>query len=390
MSKKNTNAPIPFFENFAKWMEKSSQNQSDWWKQAGISMEIAQKYQEFAHESQQRLKEFMEGVKLYQSLDFKREMPDPPIIWAMGAARLLDYSDNPLRDAPVVLIIPSLINKSYVLDLSHQMSFVRQMAKAGVRPFLLDWGDLSSYERNFSFEDYLNQFVLPAFDHLTNYTRQSPSLFGYCIGGMFALAACQERPKAQKLILLATPWDFHVGQEWLLPWLYSSSTYLNNLIDQSAELPVEILQYMFAILNPLGIIRKFSQLPQFSDNFEKLQEFASVEDWLNDCVPLAPKVAKELLFDWYRDNKPIKGEWLVNKKAFNPMDVHQPTLIVAPTQDKIVSPHSADALTKYLPNSHILRPETGHIGAVIGKKSIPKVLEPIVNFINNKNEGYVL
>ncbi len=381
MTNKGPTFPYDFFEQFAKIMGQTASQQTEWWKQAGINLQSAQQAKEFMEESQSRLQEYMNGVKLYQQIDFKRDVKEPPVIWAMGGAKLLDYSQTTDPDTPILFVVPSLINRAYVLDLTEKKSFLRQMAKSGVRPFLLDWGDLSDAERDFSVEDYLHRYLLPALDHTSAFTRNPVSIMGYCMGGMLAMAATISRPQTKNLVLLAAPWDFHAGQEWLIPWVYASATYLDKMIDQTAELPVEILQYMFAILNPLGVIRKFRELPQFADNFEKLQEFASVEDWLNDCVPLAPKVAKELLFDWYRDNKPVKGTWRINNKIMDPKDITQPTLLIIPENDKIVSPKSAIPLTKSLPDNHMIKPDTGHIGAIIGKKSDPQVLQPIVDFI---------
>lgn len=385
MKNKNSSFPYEFLEQFAKVMTQSSGQQTEWWKQAGLTLQTTKQIQEFMNESQSRLNEYMAGVKLYQQTDFKRKVTEPPVIWAMGGAKLLDYSQTKNSKAPVLLVIPSLINRSYVLDLTEETSFMRQLAKAGIRPFLLDWGDLTTIERDFSVEDYVNRYILNVIDHVSAYTNQSISVMGYCMGGMLAIAATTFRPEIKKMVLLATPWDFHAGQEWLIPWVYASSAYLNKMIDQSSELPVEIIQYMFAVLNPMGVIRKFRELPQFADNIEKLQEFASVEDWLNDCVPLAPKVAKEVLFDWYRDNKPIKGEWVINDTIIDLKVVQQQTLVIIPQNDKIISPKSADLLTKNLPDSHTIRPDTGHIGAVIGKRAEAQVLQPIISFIKDVN-----
>lgn len=384
VSNKKTTFPYEFFEQFANLMNQTAGQQAAWWKQAGLSAQYKNQYEEFLKESGARTQDFMDGIKLYQQLDFKRTVKNPPVIWAMGSSKVLDYSQTQAWDAPVLFVVPSLINRAYVLDLSEKSSFLRQLAQAGIRPFLLDWGELSDAEREFSMEDYINRYLLPAMDHVSAFTRRPISVMGYCMGGMLAMAATVFRPETEKLILLASPWDFHEGQEWLIPWLYASSAYLNTMIDQSAELPVEVIQYMFAILNPVGVIRKFRELPQFADNLEKLQEFASVEDWLNDCTPVAPKAAKELLFDWYRDNKPKLGQWKVNNRVIDPKDIHQETLVIIPQKDKIVSPKSAVLLTKNLPLSHMIQPDTGHIGAIIGKNADPEVMQPIVNFLKEQ------
>ena len=41
--------------------------------------------------------------------------PEPPTLWSAGATRLLDY--GPARRPPL-LVVPSLINRAYILDLA--------------------------------------------------------------------------------------------------------------------------------------------------------------------------------------------------------------------------------------------------------------------------------
>ena len=61
------------------------------------------------------------------------------MLWRGGAARLLDYGRG--AAVPAVLIVPSLINRHYILDLLRERSFVRYLAAQGLRPLVLDWGE---------------------------------------------------------------------------------------------------------------------------------------------------------------------------------------------------------------------------------------------------------
>ena len=61
----------------------------------------------------------------------------------MDGIRLLDY--GALAQAPPprrpVLVVPSLVNRSYIMDLMENGSFLRFLASRGLRPLLIDWGD---------------------------------------------------------------------------------------------------------------------------------------------------------------------------------------------------------------------------------------------------------
>lgn len=370
-----------FSEQFAYYMSQVASQQTSFWQQAGVALLTKEQQQQFLEGCHSRFQEYLQGVQLYQQSSGQREMSDPPVIWALGSAKVLDYSQTKDPNAPILFVVPSLINRAYILDLTEDLSFLRQLAQEGIRPFLLDWGELSEAERDFSLEDYIKRYLFAAYDHVKSHTQQPVSMLGYCMGGNLTLATAQLRPDVEKLILLATPWDFHAGHEWLTPWIHASSGYLGQVIDQSAELPIEQIQSMFAMLNPLSVIRKFRKLPKFSEDLKKIQDFAIVEDWLNDCTPLAAKVAKECLFGWYLDNKTLQKQWTITEQVIDPSKLTQPILVILPQADKIVPPSSAEALTQFLLSPQILRPETGHLGAIIGRQAKEQIIPKLIEFI---------
>ena len=53
------------------------------------------------------------------------------------------------------LFVPSLVNRAYVLDLAPGRSMLRWLAAHGIRPLLLDWGWPGEAERRFTMTDYV-------------------------------------------------------------------------------------------------------------------------------------------------------------------------------------------------------------------------------------------
>ena len=78
------------------------------------------------------------GIAAYRRHPYRRDLPDPPVIWQEGGSRLLDYG-SPAR-ARRVLVVPSLVNRAYVLDLAPERSMLRWLGGRRGAPVLLDWG----------------------------------------------------------------------------------------------------------------------------------------------------------------------------------------------------------------------------------------------------------
>ncbi|MFM6854717.1 MAG: hypothetical protein ACKOUM_11620 [Sphingopyxis sp.] len=67
---------------------------------------------------------------------------------------------------PVVLLVPSLINPSHILDLDERRSLLAFLARSGFRAHLLDWGTPTPQQRGWTVADHVEQLLLPVLRQL--------------------------------------------------------------------------------------------------------------------------------------------------------------------------------------------------------------------------------
>lgn len=330
-------------------------------------------------EIRRRAGSFIAGLERYRRHPFRRAAPRAPVRWRQGAARLLDFAKRGAAPAaPTLLIVPSLVNRYYILDLLRARSFVRHLAAAGLRPLVLDWGEPGAVERGFALGDYIGGPLAGALSAAIELAGRPVALIGYCMGGLLALAAALRRPQdVACLALLATPWDFHAERQAQAQLLGSLVEWLPVLVGAREAVPVSVIQSLFLALDPFLAERKFIRFAGLDPAGEAAKSFVALEDWINDGVPLAYPVAVECARSWYRDNEPARGQWRVASRAIRPQEVAAPTLVVLPSRDRIVPPRSAAPLAAAIPGATVLRPPFGHIGMMASKEAAEAVWRPI-------------
>jgi poly(3-hydroxyalkanoate) synthetase len=303
------------------------------------------------------------GIAAYRRHPWARDLPDPPAVWREGGSRILDYGGA----GAAVLVVPSLVNRAYVLDLMPGHSMLRWLAANGVRPLLLDWGWPGELERRFTLTDYVAGRLERALAAAAGLAGGPVVLAGYCMGGTLAVAAAERRPElVRALALLATPWDFHAADPSQARLTARLLPMLEPVIQMAGALPVDGLQMLFAMLDPTGVAEKFRAFARLDQGTEKARLFVALEDWLNDGVPLAAAVARECLGGWYGVNSPARGTWRIAGLAADPRQLRTPTLVIAPGRDRIVPPESARALAELIDGAILREPPTGHIGMIAG------------------------
>ncbi|MFA7429107.1 MAG: alpha/beta fold hydrolase [Rhodospirillaceae bacterium] len=331
-------------------------------------------------ESRRRFAAFLDGVQRYRHHSYRRRVTDPPMTWSRGVVGLRDYG-GPEGGIPV-LVVPSQVNRAYILDLNGRRSFMRHLARRGFRPFLVDWGWPGEEEQGFDLTAYITQRLEPALDHVLAVCGRPPMVVGYCMGGLLALALCLRRERdVAGFLALATPWNFHADDSPQMQVMMEAKNWVAEIVESMGEMPVDLLQAMFSGLDPRSIGRKFRAFSAMPQRSAKANAFVGMEDWVNDGVPLAGPVALECLLGWYGENTSFKCQWTVAGEVVDPRRLGVPSMAVIPRNDRIVPPGSAGALAAALPDCVVLDVALGHIGLIVGTAAVREVYGPVVRWM---------
>jgi polyhydroxyalkanoate synthase subunit PhaC len=328
----------------------------------------------------QRADRFAAGIEAYRRHPYRRALADPPEIWREGTTRLLDYGP---ADGRPVLIVPSLINRADVLDLSPGRSLLRHLSSQGLRPLLVDWDRPGEAERGFDLTCYVAGRLEAALEAALEHVGGGPlAVLGYCMGGLLALALAERRRRdVSALALLATPWDFQAGNEPYARFVAGLAPSAEAAFGPLGWVPTDMLQILFFMADPQLAIRKFSRFAELDPVSPEALSFVATEDWLNDGVPLSLPVARECFAGWYGENQPVRGDWRIAGRPVRPEQLDRPTLIVAPARDRLVPPASSLPLVTLIPGAELIEPDLGHIGLVVAGKAPALVWEPLTRWL---------
>ncbi len=326
-----------------------------------------------------RLAAMLEGISAYRAHPYRRRLPEPPVPWREGSSRLLDYGGAE-RAGPPIVFVPSLVNRGYILDLSERRSLLRFLSARGLRPLLLEWGAPDDTERHFAFDDYIGGRLERALDWVALAGRPIV-LAGYCMGGLMALAAALSRRDIAGLALLATPWDFHAERAEDARRLGQMMAALEAVLAPSHPVPVDLLQALFALLDPARVPAKFRAFAALDPASAEALDFVALEDWANDGIPLPLAVAREVFVGWYGENRPGRGLWRVAGRAVDPARLAVPSFAVIPKNDRIVSPKGAATLARAIPGAKVLSAALGHVGMVASARAPEAVWQPLADWL---------
>lgn len=323
-----------------------------------------------------RLGAFIQGVRRYRDAPVVRSLPAPPVLWQEGSTRLLDF--GPVTGQPL-FVVPSLINRWHVLDLSAERSLLRWLSGQGFRPLLVDWDTPSAVELTYGFDDYLQRLARCLRELQDEYAMQAVPIIGYCLGGTMAVALAARHPSyCRALVTLAAPWDFHAPDAGIaerakdiLQGIRQAGFGIQR--QEPYPFPTDALQAIIALMQPAAVVEKFVK---FAERPTVDESFVLLEDWLNDGVPLTAKVTAELFGDLYQHNVTGRQNWRLPDK-----NVRCPVLMVVPEADRIVPPASAAALARFLPQATVLAVPLGHVGMIVGREAKQKTWQPLRDWL---------
>jgi polyhydroxyalkanoate synthase subunit PhaC len=293
------------------------------------------------------------------------------VVYVEGKLRLLRYRPVAERVAPVpLLVVPSLINRYYVLDLVPGHSMVEYLVKRGLDVYMLDWGALGPEDRATTFDQYVTGSLRRVVQRVRSHSGQERvGLLGYSMGGTLAtiFAALYGRYIAS-LAAVAAPIDFH-DDGLLSQWARKERFNVDLVVDTLGAMPAALMQASFRMLKPTyQIAQQISMAEQFGD-MAAVQDLLAMQFWLDDSIPFLGEAYRTYIKELYQENHLIQGKLIVGGRRVDLAQIEAPLLTVVAAKDCICPPQSSRSLNKLVSSQdrQILEVAGGHIGMVAGR-----------------------
>ncbi len=300
------------------------------------------------------------------------------VVHAENKWRLLRYRSPEVRYRTPVLLVPSLINRHYVLDLLPGRSFAQHLVEHGFDVFCIDWGTPTDEDRYLTFEDVADRYLGRALRVASRASdRGAAHVLGYCMGGTLAAAHVARRPeRVATLMTLAAPIAF--SDEGLLSrWVQTDGFDVDALVSGVGNVPWPLMQASFHMLRPTLSLLKLVSLVDRADDDRFLDTFFATETWANDNVSFPGDCYRRYIRELYREDRLVRGELSLGGRAVRLSDIRCPLLAVSFTHDPIVPEASAAPLVELAGSAdkEHLRLPGGHVGAVVSRAGM-KTLWP--------------
>ncbi len=347
-----------------------------------IDKNIIEEYQVF-------VKNFKKTIEILKTKEVEDQSTPHEVIKENRHFRLLHYV--PLVPKPIktpILIVYALINKSYILDLQADKSWIRYLLTQGFDIYLIDWKSPSYIDKFITLNDYINYFI----DDCVNIVRKRSSvekitLHGYCMGSTLSAIYTSLYPdKIKNLITLAPVFDTEKDDSII--GIFSKKIDVDKVVEVVGNLPVEYLFACFQASKPFkqGIDKYINLVNRINDN-KFVENFLRVEKWLYDTPAVPGETFRQWVFEIYQKNLLVNDKIIIGDKRIELSKIKVPVLNVIAEQDHIVSPGCSLALNDKISSTDktAMTFPTGHVGLIASSYSQKNVLPKVSEWLKKRS-----
>lgn len=294
------------------------------------------------------------------------------VIHREGSARLLHFRAPRKTHARPILMVPSMINRWYVLDLMPGRSLVEYLTEEGFDVSVIDWGAPRPEDRYLRLDEVAGAMIGRALARSAAASGADRAhLLGYCMGGTLGAMHAAAHPSAMaSLTTLAAPVR---AAGILADWTRSPAFDAKALVDAFGNIPWPLLQASFLMLRPTLTPSKVWFLfdralrGPWTDDF--VEGFLAKERWANDNVAMPGEVFRAWVEDIYRDDALARGAMSMDGEPLRLEAITTPLHALTFEDDYIVPMASAEPLVAMAGSPDKLHTHLpgGHVGAVVSR-----------------------
>jgi polyhydroxyalkanoate synthase len=287
-----------------------------------------------------------------------------------------------------VLVVYALVNRSYVLDLQPNKSWIRHLLTQGFDVYLLDWKSPTRMDKYVSIDDYVNSYIDDCVEIVqNNNSADKITLHGYCMGSsMSAMYTTLHQEKIKNLVTIAPVID--TSKDTTVIANISRQMDIDKLVSTIGYLPPEKLYEVYSILKPFKQgVNKYFNLIDNIDNESFVQNFLRVEKWLYDTPPIAGETIKQWINDIYKKNLLFKNQFKLGKATVDLKRINIPLLNIVAEEDHLVSPECSVPLNEVVSSEdrRLIRFHTGHVGLIASSYSQNNVLPKVGQWLKTRS-----
>ena len=282
-----------------------------------------------------------------------------------------------------VLIVTSLVNQPYILDLVPGQSMVEYLLRQGFDVYMIEWGRPRQEHRHLTLEDHVLDRLPRCVEQVLQHSGERQlSIIGYCIGGLLAvLWAALEAGKTaggfkgskahdsplKNLVCMATPVNSE-GLDSLRAWMGDDFDE-EALLAEHGNVPAEWVQNALRALRPFGKVAGAMNLLNQADREEVVRSNLRMGKWETDNIPFPGGVFRQMVRDFLRGNRLMDGTWDIGGRRVDLSAIRAPFLHLLAQEDHITPYGSSRDLVKRVGSAdrQELILKGGHVGLVAGR-----------------------
>jgi polyhydroxyalkanoate synthase len=302
-------------------------------------------------------------------------MPTPRarIGWLGGTAALYHFETPegaPRSPALPLLIVPSLINRWYVVDLRRGASLVEGLTGAGIDTYCLDWGIPEDEDRYLAWDEVIARIrrAVRKVKRITGAPRVG--ILGYCMGSTVSgIYAALHPTEVAAFVNLAGPFDFAAGGT--LAELVDARWFDPDAVADAGNVGATQMQAGFAALRPTMDLSKWVRTVDTAHDPAARRAAKALEAWASDNIPFPGEAYRTYIRELYQQNKLINGEHRVGGVRVDLGAIRCPVLTIVASRDAICPADAATALNDACGSrdTQVLTVPGGHVGAVVGGRA---------------------
>jgi polyhydroxyalkanoate synthase subunit PhaC len=356
----------------------------------GLMMSWAQSLADEAAENFRRMTRL--PFLWHQAQRVRKGYSPSEVVYEEDRVKLLHYkSEEPSTYATPLVVVFALVNRPYILDLKENKSVIAHFVKRGFDTYLIDWGIPTDADRHLGLDDHVNGYLHNVVEYVAERTGSPQvNLFGYCMGGtMSAMYTSLNQKLVKNLILLAAGIDFAKRDGLLQQWTDASVLDVDRFVNAFGNCPPTFLQNAFLMLKPVqNLVEKPLNLYERLTDDAFVDDFFTMEGWLNDNIPVPGEVFREFVKYLYQQNRLVKGQMPLGKHTVNLRNITCPVLNLMASKDDLV-PCSQSRVFNDLVGStdrKTIEFPAGHIGLAVGSKAQRELWPAACEWLGERSE----